>query len=181
MPRLIPAQFSAKPAAVLLVMLALITVINACLPVHAYDGNDPAASSHRRQASSTQHKRASLFDQLGLSDEQKKAMHDIREENRVKAKAIHDRLQSLRQELRTLMTAPDADKSQAVSLQKEIAGLQNQMEELRLKTWFAMKEKMTPEQLNKLKRIRQAARMRRERMQKGRSDSSRSGGTKNEH
>ncbi|MGE0200340.1 MAG: Spy/CpxP family protein refolding chaperone [Candidatus Melainabacteria bacterium] len=156
----------------LLSLLLLLALSGAVTPARAYDGRNvgheqrqTTQQQSRQTSSDSQRKRTSLFDQLGLSEEQKQAMHEIRETNRVKAKAIRDQLQSKRQELRAQMTAPDGDKSQAVSLQKEIAGLQSQMEALRLKTWFAMKEKMTPEQLNKLKRIRQAAKMRRERMQ----------------
>ncbi|MCE3234672.1 MAG: Heavy-metal resistance [Vampirovibrio sp.] len=111
-------------------------------PGHA---SNPAEREQRRQR---------MIKELGLNPEQAQKMKAIKEQGRGQGRALNQQLHAKRQALMQYLQSPGANEAQARSMNNDINNLQKQISELRLKSWFAMRKVMTPEQLQKLNRLK---------------------------
>lgn len=94
-----------------------------------------------------------LFNQLGLTDDQKAQIKAIRHKNMEANKPLRESLRTKHQELFALLKKPEANKDQAIAKQREINGLMNQLAESRINAWFEARAVLTPDQLKKLETI----------------------------
>jgi Spy/CpxP family protein refolding chaperone len=112
--------------------------------IQAEGPDQPGGGSHRPP----------LMQQLGLSQEQSQKLKALMQQGRTQSQALHQQLRTKRQALMQYLQSPDATESNARALNGEINDIQRQLSELRLKTWFGMRAQMTPEQLQKLDRMK---------------------------
>jgi Spy/CpxP family protein refolding chaperone len=97
---------------------------------------------------------ARLAQNLDLTPKQARELKEIRQRARQDAQALHTQIRAKHQALATYLTSPNATERGALALQKEINELQGRMGEIRIRTWFDMREKMTPEQIQKFAELR---------------------------
>lgn len=95
-----------------------------------------------------------IMKKLGVTPAQAEELKAIREGNRREGGQLKEEIRLKQKALMAYMTSPGATEAGALDRQNEIAALRNRMSELRIKTWFAIREKLTPEQLEKLTRMR---------------------------
>lgn len=95
-----------------------------------------------------------MIQKLDLSPEQSQKVNLIMQRGKQQGQALHQTIRKKRQDLMRYLHAPDSTESQAMAMNSEINAMQRQMSELRLKTWFAMRAIMTPEQRQKLQKLR---------------------------
>lgn len=121
-------------------------------------GSSPQSGRHFQQEGPNQQggqmqgqdRHEQMMQQLGLSPEQRQKIKAIMQQGRTESQALHQQLKAKRQALMQYLQSSDANETRARSLNAEINDIQRQLSELRLKTWFAMRSLMTPEQIQKL-------------------------------
>lgn len=91
---------------------------------------------------------------LGLSDEQKEKITNLRKNLAPNARKIRQELKSKRDELRVLMFDPKASDLALKSKQREIHKLQEKLEDLQLDDFIQMRAVLTPEQKQKLPELK---------------------------
>lgn len=106
---------------------------------------NPADREQRRQR---------MIKELSLSPEQAQKIKAIKEQGREQGRALNQQLRAKRQAMMQYLQSPNANEAQARTLNSDIHTLQKQISELRLKSWFAMRKVMTPEQLQKMNRLK---------------------------
>lgn len=117
---------------------------------HSGGGSGPSESPSER------HQR--YVEALGLSPEQSRKVQAIMSQGRAQGKALRAQLATKQQQMMRNLQSADANEAQARALNSEINDLQRQISEVRLKTWFAMRAELTPEQLVKLKEYKEKRR-----------------------
>jgi Spy/CpxP family protein refolding chaperone len=95
-----------------------------------------------------------IMSQLGLTAEQQSQLKALREQGKNEAKERYQQLRVKRHNLMTYLKSPKATEERALQLQNEVNALQNQMSAQRIHTWFQMRKILTPEQLQKLERLK---------------------------
>jgi Spy/CpxP family protein refolding chaperone len=133
--------------------LLLLSTPAFCLGPNAPKPQPSREASDEIQAHQAEHQAFSK--QLGLSPEQAKKVNAIMEEGHRQSRALKVQLRAKRQALMQYLPTPNATQSQALALNAELNALQRQISELRLKTFFAMRAQLTPEQLQKLSQLKQ--------------------------
>lgn len=114
-------------------------------------GQSPAGPG-KPEAGANQRPR--LLEQVGLSPEQRQKVQAIREQGRAQSEALRQQLETKQQAMMRYLQSSNADEAQARTLNADINRLQQQLSEARLKTWFSIRQQLTPEQLEKLKALK---------------------------
>jgi Spy/CpxP family protein refolding chaperone len=86
-----------------------------------------------------------------LSPEQHQKLTSIRESTKPQFQALMKQSREKRMALKQYMMTPDASETKALGMQKELDAIHNQLGELKVRTWFQIKQNLTPEQLQKMK------------------------------
>lgn len=103
---------------------------------------------HRKEAI------GNLVQELNLTPEQQEQIKKQRSEQMHKAKALRDRLQAKRKQLREELEKQAVDKAKIYGLVAEIKSLMGQQLEDRVERVISMSEILTPEQFEKMKEKR---------------------------
>lgn len=101
-----------------------------------------------------QERQQQMIQQLGLNPVQAEKVKAIMQQGQDQSKALHQQLRTKRQAMMKYLQSPDANENQARGMNAEINELQRQLSEIRLKSWFAMRSQMTPEQLQKMSQLK---------------------------
>jgi hypothetical protein len=91
---------------------------------------------------------------LGLSEEQKDRIRQIRSQSAVKARELRRVLKLKRAEMKDLMFDPDASDGQIKARRQELRRLQDQLEDVILSDFLALRGVLTPEQRNRLPEVK---------------------------
>jgi len=94
-----------------------------------------------------------FLSQLDLSKEQSQKIKTIMAGGHKQSQALKSQLHAKKRGLMQYLQSPDANLNQALSQNNDINGMQRQLGELRLKTFFAMRAQLSPEQLQKLQHL----------------------------
>jgi Spy/CpxP family protein refolding chaperone len=117
----------------------------------------PQGGGHRAEL---QARHQQFMRQLGISPEQMQQIKAIRDQGKAESEPLHQQLRTKQQAFSQYMQTPDANEAQARRLFGELNDAQRKMGEQRIKTWFQMRQHLTPDQLQ---RMNQAQAQRRER------------------
>lgn len=101
-----------------------------------------------------QDRQQQMIQQLGLNPDQAEKVKGIMQQGKAQSQALHQQLRAKRQAMMKYLQSPEANESQARSMNADINDLQRQLSEIRLKSWFAMRAQMTPEQLQKMSQMK---------------------------
>lgn len=93
------------------------------------------------------------FQKLGLSDEQKNTIRDLRSKNAGKARELRTALRDGRTEMRQLLFSPDATEAQIKAKRRALRQMQDQMEEMQIDDFLSMRSVLTAEQRKRLPEI----------------------------
>jgi Spy/CpxP family protein refolding chaperone len=91
-----------------------------------------------------------MLQKLGLSPEQSRRVETLLQRGRAESQDLRRQLRERRQALMRYLSRPEATEAGARAQSSEIQALQNRLSEMRLKTWFAIRSQLTPEQIRKL-------------------------------
>jgi len=95
-----------------------------------------------------------IFSQLKLSPKQTEAIQAIGQEGRQKSEGLKTQLRTKRHALMQYLHTNNATLAPALALNNEVNQIQRQIGELRLKTFFAMRSQLTPEQLQQFQKLK---------------------------
>ena len=118
---------------------------------------EPQTLAQNQQPNRPAGKEGRLFEQLNLSADQKQKMQAVRDRYKDQ---ISQRMQAMRQareEMETMMSGTD-NASQIREKHRQIMGLRQQLEEVKLESMLAMREVLTSEQRSKLAQLMQQRR-----------------------
>lgn len=87
---------------------------------------------------------------LNLSEEQKNKIQQMREQSKSKARELHKELISKQIEARNLMFNPDSSETQIRAARKNLLTLQQQLDEVNINDFLAIRKLLTAEQKKKL-------------------------------
>ncbi len=90
---------------------------------------------------------------LGLSEEQKQRIRELRGQNSGKARALRLSLREKRAEMRQLMFDPNASEEQIRAKRRELRRMQDRMEEMQIEDFLSLRSVLTPEQRQRLPEI----------------------------
>jgi Spy/CpxP family protein refolding chaperone len=93
--------------------------------------------------------------ELNLSKEQQDALIALRKRHWEEVKPLRDEMFQKRQEMRQLFTNPATDDATIIEKQKQIAALQQKMQEKMVQFKLEQRKVFTPEQLDKMKDLPQ--------------------------
>lgn len=99
-------------------------------------------------------RRQEWLKKIGITPEQDQKISALRAQGRQQVEALHTQLRNKKQALFAYLKMPNATEAQARLLNNEINDLQRRLSEIRLKTWFAMRSQLTPEQLARIHELR---------------------------
>lgn len=118
------------------------------------DGLEGPALNHgsERWADRSEARHRGMLQKLGLSPEQSKRVDALLQRGREESQALRQQLHERRQTLMRYLKRPEATEAGARAQSAEIQSLQKRLSEMRLKTWFAIRSLLTPEQIRKLGR-----------------------------
>ena len=116
--------------------------------------------------------------QAGVPTEKAQKIRAIREQNRQATEPLKAKAKTQRQALMNYMANPDANAQQAQAMSEQLHQTMIQMDNLKMKSWFDMRQHLTPDQMQKLVNARQQRLASgREKMKQNRQTRSRSQGT----
>lgn len=95
---------------------------------------------------------------LGLSEEQKQKIRQLRSKNSDKARELRESLKGARLQMRQLMFDPDATEAQIRAKRKQLRQMQDQMEDMQIEDFLSMRSVLSPEQRKRLPEIMPGAR-----------------------
>lgn len=107
--------------------------------------------SKSRDGMGDRHER--LIQELGLTSAQAQAVRSIAQAGRQESQALYQQLRTKRRALAEYLKRSDALETSATAMNTEINAVQKRLSELRLRTWFAIRAHLTPEQLQKLQTL----------------------------
>ncbi len=96
-----------------------------------------------------------MFTEIGVTPEQKQKIDAIMQDSRTKEQAIHKCMHEKKKALMQYMMTSEATKAQALSQEKEIECLHNQLAEIRINSVFETKKILTPQQQRKMAEFHQ--------------------------
>jgi Spy/CpxP family protein refolding chaperone len=91
-----------------------------------------------------------LFEELGLTQEQKDQLKAAREEEGAKVKPLREQVRVKREELRKVFEGAAIDKAQAYALSDAITSLEDELMHLRVDNIISLKQILTPDQFKKM-------------------------------
>ena len=149
---------SLKTMAVLQALL-LASCVLSTIAAPAANGADAAsmtAAAHEKKgnASGCRGEHQLIFSQLKLSPKQTEAIQAIGQEGRQKSEGLKTQLRTKRHALMQYLHTNNATLAPALALNNEVNQIQRQIGELRLKTFFAMRSQLTPEQLQQFQKLK---------------------------
>jgi Spy/CpxP family protein refolding chaperone len=92
-----------------------------------------------------------MAEELGLTEDQKAQIEQIRESSREDAKPLRDKVKDLRKEMLSEWQASVPDEGTLLDLHKEIHDVKGELGELRIQTRLDVINLLTPEQREKMK------------------------------
>ncbi len=95
--------------------------------------------------------KARLYEELGLTEEQRQQLRDLREENRADRKELYRKLKDKKEQLREELYRDELDPGQVEKIHAEIKELKLELADLRLEGILAVRDVLTPEQFSDLK------------------------------
>ena len=95
------------------------------------------------------HSGQGIFNQLNLTDAQKKQLEANRQQHRARMEGIRQEMKTDRQALQDELMKPQLDMPRIKALDEQIKGLQGQMEEIRLNSILTVRGILTPDQFAK--------------------------------
>lgn len=141
-------------AAFLAVPLALMLCPVAGAETPSGAGADARHGRLTAQSQGSANPRQQFATELGLSPEQSRKVDAIMAQGREQSRVLRQQLQAKRHTMMQYLQSSSANEAQARTLNSDMNDLQRQLGEVRLKTWFAMRSQLTPEQLDKLKALK---------------------------
>ena len=90
-----------------------------------------------------------IFDELGVSDEQRAQLKANKEKNREAMKAVHEQKKSLREELNQELMKPELDMAKVKEIHEKMKALDAQVSDNRLDSILEVRKILTPEQFGK--------------------------------
>lgn len=109
---------------------------------------------HSEPCRSKMQQRRQMFEQLGLSPEQTRKIRGVVQQGREQGRILRERMRAKQKEMMTYIHSANAQEGPAHNINNEIIELQRQLSELRLKTWFAIRSHLTPEQRQKMSQLK---------------------------
>jgi len=100
-------------------------------------------------------KRAKMFDQLDLSEEQRQALKAHRKNHRDSMKGLREQIKTKRQEYRKSLSDLTIDEATLTAANNEVKKLTNTMADHRLKGILEVRKILTPEQYKKFNEIKE--------------------------
>jgi Spy/CpxP family protein refolding chaperone len=92
---------------------------------------------------------------LNLSAEQMTAIATIQEEGRTEASRLKAELRAKRHTMMAYVSSASADQGKAMEHLQGVEAIRTQLSALRLRTWFQIRDVLTPEQLQRLQTLRE--------------------------
>ncbi len=93
---------------------------------------------------------------MGISPEQLQRIQAIQQQGKNESNSLMQQLKSKRQALMQYMQSPNATEAQARALSNDMQRIQGQLSDLRIRTYFRMRNEMTPEQFQMFLKTRQS-------------------------
>jgi Spy/CpxP family protein refolding chaperone len=93
--------------------------------------------------------------QAGIAPEKAQKIRAIREQNQKAIEPLKTKAKTQRQALMDYMANPNANAQQAQTMSEQLHQTMIQMDNLKLQSWFDMRQHLTPEQMQKLVNARQ--------------------------
>lgn len=93
---------------------------------------------------------------LEMTQEQVAKLKAIRKASKARATTLTKALSIKRKRLMAYVAIPKADEATALKLSREVSQVEAKIHALRVKTWFRMRDVMTPEQVEQFTRMRRA-------------------------
>ena len=94
-------------------------------------------------------KRQKLWDQLNLTDEQKKQLEENKAKNKESMKATFEKTKSFREALKAELMKPELDMAKINDIQSQVKSLQSQIVDNRLNSILDVRKILTHEQFEK--------------------------------
>ncbi|MBY0403394.1 MAG: Spy/CpxP family protein refolding chaperone [Cyanobacteria bacterium] len=91
-----------------------------------------------------------LSQDLQLTEDQKQKMDSLRKEAKSQAEPLKKSMWKKKRSAMEYASSPDATLAKALEMQKDSQSTLNQLETLRITTWFKMRAILTPDQLKQL-------------------------------
>jgi Spy/CpxP family protein refolding chaperone len=148
---------SLKTMAVLQALLFASCVLSTiAAPAASGSKSTPIAAVHEKKGAAfgCRGEHQLIFSQLKLSPKQTEAIQAIGQEGRQKSEGLKNQLRTKRHALMQYLHTNNAALSPALALNNEVNQIQQQIGELRLKTFFAMRSQLTPEQLQQFQKLK---------------------------
>ena len=92
--------------------------------------------------------RAKIFDQLNLTEDQKKQLEANKKAQREGMKSSFEQMKALRQELKQELMKPELDMNKINSINTQLKGIQSQMADNRINSILEVRKILTPEQFS---------------------------------
>lgn len=102
-----------------------------------------------------------LFQELDLTQEQRRGIRRIRQQHMEGHQAVRDDLKAKERALYQAMLAADSRREDAERMQREVSELRGRLALARVQGFFEMRSLLTPEQLARLSKITKAGKGRR--------------------
>ncbi|HLF18718.1 MAG TPA: Spy/CpxP family protein refolding chaperone [Candidatus Omnitrophota bacterium] len=96
-----------------------------------------------------------MYDELGLTPEQRTALKQHKETHRGEMKALREQIQAKREELKNEIQKADFDEGKVRAISNEVNTLQGKMAEHRLNGMFEVRKILTPEQFTKFQELKE--------------------------
>lgn len=116
-------------------------------------GESPAVKVLVQRAMISQEAAKRVFDQLQLTQGQRKQCMEIVRKGYLANRDLRGRAKTSWHALMVLLRSPAATYQQALDRQREVGRLQEILAERRLATWFSVRKLLTPVQLSRLSSI----------------------------
>jgi len=133
----------------------------------AEEGHEFNKEEHRKE---WQAKKAKMYEQLGLTEEQKQALKTHREGHRKGAKALIDQLKEKRKAFRQTLEDPNADAGAITAANNEMKALSNRLADDRLNGILEVRKILTPEQYKQFNELHKKHRKKKKDGRKGSHD-----------
>jgi len=100
-----------------------------------------------------QAKKAKMFEELGITEEQKQALKTHKESHRSEMKALREQIKEKRKAFRQSLEDPNVDEGTITAVNNEIKILTNSLADNRLNGVLEVRKILTPEQFQKFNKM----------------------------
>lgn len=96
---------------------------------------------------------AGILREIGLSEDQRVRLHDVKETHKLKKESLEQRLSEKNRDLKSALDEYDSDRDHVFYLIHDIAGIHEDLMELRAEHLFEMKDILTEAQYEEFKSL----------------------------